>query len=307
MVDMSLVGFSKVRAELALTEDITKVKEVRDKAETLKNYAKQQHESLEMQNQCAEVCLWAERRAGELLETIPKNEGGRPPKNLSSDTTSFPTLPDLGITRDQSSAWQRIAGLPQERFEQHIVETKNAGKELTTAGMLRFAIGPHVRQASGENEWHTPPEYIEAAKETMGGIDCDPASSVAANKLVKAKAFYTIKDDGRKQKWGKRVWMNPPYAQPLIAEFSELVAAKHEAGEVEQACILVNNATETAWFIRMLRFATRICFVQGRVKFLDPDGNEGAPLQGQAILYMGGNGEAFEREFAKFGEMLRHV
>lgn len=52
----------------------------------------------------------AERRAGELLQEQTKHKGGRPKENRSTDTTGFSpdTLDDLGITKDQSSQWQKI-------------------------------------------------------------------------------------------------------------------------------------------------------------------------------------------------------
>ncbi len=165
----------------------------------------------------------------------------------------------------------------------------------------------HVGQNSGENEWYTPPAFIEAARKAMGSITCDPASSAAANKMVRADVFFTKEQDGLNEKWSGKVWLNPPYAQPLVAQFSEAVCAKLEAGEIKQAIVLVNNATETAWFQRMLAVAVAVCFVKGRVKFLDPQGNPGAPLQGQAVLCLGGDAFRFHKAFAEFGPVLFHA
>lgn len=162
----------------------------------------------------------------------------------------------------------------------------------------------HVANNAGNNEWYTPPEFIERARQAMGGIDFDPATSEIANRTVQAETFYTADDDGRAQRWSGRVWMNPPYAQPLIADFAEAAAAKYESGEIEQACILVNNGTETQWFQRMLAAASAVCFPQGRVRFLDPDGNPGAPLQGQAVLYLGKRAREFRAAFAGLGAVL---
>ena len=164
----------------------------------------------------------------------------------------------------------------------------------------------HVANNSGNNEWYTPARLIELARDAMGGIDTDPATSEIANRVVQADTIYTADDDGRDKPWAGRVWMNPPYAQPLIADFSEAVASKYESGEIEQACILVNNATETAWFQRMLSAASAVCFPRSRVRFLDPYGNPGAPLQGQAVIYMGDRPKAFCSAFAEQGAVLTH-
>ena len=162
----------------------------------------------------------------------------------------------------------------------------------------------HVAQNSGENEWYTPAQFIESARLVMGSIDTDPASSPIANATVKATRFFTKDEDGLKQKWEGNVWMNPPYAQPLMSQFAEAISEKFEICEIQQAIILVNNATETQWFQRMASVASAVCFPKSRVKFLDPNGKPGAPLQGQAIIYMGDNRRVFRDEFRKYGAIF---
>lgn len=162
----------------------------------------------------------------------------------------------------------------------------------------------HVAQNSGENEWYTPPQFIQSARAVMGQIDTDPASSAIANETVKAAKFFTKDDDGLKQAWSGNVWMNPPYAQPLMSQFAEAISSKFQSGEIQQAIILVNNATETQWFQRMANVASAVCFPKSRVKFLDPNGKPGAPLQGQAIIYMGEFPSAFRVEFEQYGAIF---
>jgi len=164
---------------------------------------------------------------------------------------------------------------------------------------------PHVSHNTGENEWYTPIAYVDAARAVMGSIDVDPASSDIANQIVKATKYYTIEDDGRSQSWQGNIWMNPPYAQPLISEFCELLVQKYKAGEVRQACVLVNNATETVFYQNMLKVCGAVCFIKGRVKFIDEEGMEsGAPLQGQTILYFGDKINEFAMVFQAFGVVL---
>lgn len=165
-----------------------------------------------------------------------------------------------------------------------------AAKEPERAAAI---LKPHVAHNSGQNEWYTPAEWIALARNVMGSIDCDPASSEIANETVKAARFYTAEDDGRDKPWGARVWMNPPYAQPLIADFCEQMASRVESGEVVEAIVLVNNGTETAWFQRLLSQASAVCFPKSRIRFFSPDGMQGAPLQGQAVVYFGPHPEAF--------------
>ena len=301
-----LVRYETARNALAAAHSYDEVKDIRDKTAAMVAYARQAGDN-EMLKWATEIKVRAERRAGEMLAESKANgerhgQGGNQAK--SPDATLPPTLADIGISKSQSSRWQKLAAVPEEQFEQAVSAALEIAGEVNLGVVVQRA---HVANNSGNNEWYTPARHIELARAVMGGIDTDPASSEIANRTVKAAQFFTADDDGRSKTWKGRVWMNPPYAQPLMNDFAEAVASKFEAGEIEQACILVNNATETQWFQRILAPAAAVCFPKSRIKFIDLAGNpSGAPLQGQAIVYMGENVQAFVEAFGEEGAVLRN-
>jgi hypothetical protein len=91
-------------------------------------------------------------------------------------------------------------------------------------------------------------EHIERAKQVMGGIDLDPASCEMAQKTVQAGKYYTAEQNGLLQPWEGRVWLNPPYAQPHIVNFTAKLIASYDSGDVTDAIALTGNFTDTAWF-----------------------------------------------------------
>jgi len=230
------------------------------------------------------------------------SNGQRGAAKAVDDPNSFSpaTASDLGLRRDEIHEARQLRNLERDNpgvIENTLNELVESGQEPTKAALKHV----HVSANSGNNEWYTPPEYIAAARRVMGGIDLDPATSEIANKTVGATKIFTAEDDGLTQEWPiGRIWMNPPYAQPLIGQFSERMAQETQLGS--EAIVLVNNATETVWFQTMANVCSAICFPKSRIKFLDPDGKpSGAPLQGQAVIYFGPNVQSFIAEFSVFG------
>lgn len=196
----------------------------------------------------------------------------------------------------------RLASLPPATAAK-VAHKIASGKADTVSEAL--GKKPHVMNNSGDQEWYTPPAYIEAARATMGTIDLDPATTEQANQSVRAATIFTAQDNGLSHEWGGAVWLNPPYANSLIDQFADHLVKEYQRGSVTQACVLVNNATDTVWFHHLLRCAAALCLIKGRIKFIDPSGVvSSTPLQGQIVLYFGSHADQFRAHFEQFGVII---
>jgi hypothetical protein len=111
-------------------------------------------------------------------------------------------------------------------------------------------IGMGGLKSSESVEWYTPKIYIEAARDVMGSIDLDPASSEMANEIVKATRYITQDDipDGLSQNWEGNVWLNPPYGKGS-GSFTTKLIEEYSSGRVKSAILLLNAyGFDTIWF-----------------------------------------------------------
>jgi len=188
-----------------------------------------------------------------------------------------------------------VARLPKEQQKEVVL----AGTVAETAKQIKKA---HVTNNSGNNEWYTPQHIVEAARLALGEIDLDPASCATANQVVQAGEYFTADQDGLAQAWRGRVWLNPPYSRDLCVRFADKLLEELLRGNVQQACVLVNNATDTQWCQKLLAASSAVCLLRGRVRFLDHTGKQqNTPLQGQLVLYFGAGVEKFRASFAALG------
>lgn len=249
------------------------------------------------------------QKSDEPIKPIRTDESVSELANVSRDTirkierieeVAQPEVKALAAAGDVSiNLASQFVELPQEVQQEAIAaiaEHHEPAKEV-----MREAVHNHRAQGTGENEWYTPQEHIDAAYKVLGSIDLDPASSEIANQRVKAGRSFTIADDGLTKEWGGKVWMNPPYAQPHIANFIEKLASEYEAGRVTEAIALTHNYTDTQWFHRAALSCAAICFTRGRIGFLSPEGKRAAPTQGQAFFYYGSKVEQFLEAFCGIG------
>jgi hypothetical protein len=69
-----------------------------------------------------DIRIRASQRAGELIAQMPKAKGGQPYQKSSTGRQERPvdTLEELGISKDQSSQWQQLAGIAPEELEEEL-------------------------------------------------------------------------------------------------------------------------------------------------------------------------------------------
>lgn len=119
--------------QLAHAVTVDDVKDIRDKAEAIRHFLKQQEGSLRAQNYAAALKLRAERRLGEMLaDTIP-HEGGRPIKPSHDERVSR-RLEDYGLNYSASHRFQTIAAIPAPHNQSAVCARLSGASGSTGAG-----------------------------------------------------------------------------------------------------------------------------------------------------------------------------
>lgn len=149
---VALLKYDTARLALAEARRVDEAKTIRDKALAVQAYARQAHDT-ELHQWVTEIRIRAERRTGELLREMKKQQGargrpgpGRGKKNGLVATEPVlgdvsPTLKYLKITMDESALWQKLAAIPAPAFEARLATAAMQAMRLTTRTILRAERG----------------------------------------------------------------------------------------------------------------------------------------------------------------------
>lgn len=215
-------------------------------------------------------------------------------------------------------AWLRSEGINREtdRRLRKLYERYPDMTQLVSYGSVAEALRPgrSARPGAGDNrgdprrdEWYTPAELVEAAREVMGSIDLDPASCDTAQKVVRAGRHFTREDCGlaspNGERWSGNVWLSPPYSGRLKQDFLTALKIHHRVGNVRQACVLTFTDWSARWAEPLASVATATCLVRGRVRFYSDVIAGGAPGLGCTVAYVGPRVERFLSVFLRHGHV----
>ena len=250
-----------------------------------------------------EAVLDAEIRIGELMSGVIGAQGRRTDLELDDTGVHKSTLKrdiikDAGLTPKQCQRFEKMAAHP-DIVQQVKDESRASGTIVTRAAVLQAIqdnAKPFIVHNSGDEEWLTPPKFIEAARTVLGKIDLDPCSTAFANSRVNATKYYSAEDDGLSHEWTGTVWLNPPYNN-----VDRFIKKLIDSPEVTAAITFTNSCTETKWYQALISHASAVCFPSGRTHFEKPDGSHGPCMQGQTLCYLGNHSKHFVDAFSDFG------
>jgi len=130
-------------AEAVKFDDVLAIKDVAKHAEL---YARQARDT-ELIERATEIKVRAERRAGQMLAAAKESGDRRGKGNPQLSNAGTFGLADIGITKNESSRWQKLAAVSDDQFEHAVAAAKEVAGEVTTAAMLRAAKADEPKAA----------------------------------------------------------------------------------------------------------------------------------------------------------------
>lgn len=139
-VDIALPNYDRMCQAIAECHRVDEVKNMRDKAEALRAYAKQAG-NREAEVQFSEVKVRAERKCGELLQ-VTAVSGERKVRGDATLQRERSSLKDLGVTEIQSHRFQQVANVPAAKVEAAFETARQTQVPVTSASIRKLTQWP---------------------------------------------------------------------------------------------------------------------------------------------------------------------
>lgn len=158
-----------------------------------------------------------------------------------------------------------------------------------------------VITSSARHNWQTPNNLFETLHEQMV-FDLDPCAETDNLGIT----YFDKEKDGLKQPWGENCcFVNPPYG----AEQKNWILKAIEEKNAVSVFLIPARVDTKLWQDIILKRATSICFVKGRISFIDPvtgKKSNPSPFPSALVLFNGGifDQMRFRKACKKLGTLI---
>ena len=119
--------------------------------------------------------------------------------------------------------------------------------------------------SSASIEWATPWNFFNQQSEKYGPFDLDVC---ATEENSKCWDFISQEQNALSQSWQGICWMNPPYGRDLGQWILKAWREASIPGHARRVVCQLPARTDTRWWHNyVLKYAAKIEFVRGRIKF----------------------------------------
>lgn len=176
-------------------------------------------------------------------------------------------------------------------------------KSSYPARVPHLPTGMTSRHSSESVEHYTPDAVVLRARNALGYVDLDPASTAKANETIRATKFYTKEENGFRKEWHGLTFLNPPgglsdnLERPvkpkcrqtgscgLTGSLQDGVGHTHEGSESNQrkwwfkfACEFTSGRVPSGIFIMFSVELLQMCQTPGRAGLLSGDEVKHLPI-----------------------------
>lgn len=260
-------------AKVAKITDIKEAVKVKNMADAAEIFYKAQ-DAWEQAQEAQEFRLRAIRAAGKIL--LPPAQGGmteRINKWESKDSQYLLMLEEAGISHGTAQTWQKVARVPDDKFEAYFAEAEYWQDDFSIAGLLRFSGDWYGK--TNITEWETP-QWLFDLLDGEFHFDID----VCANEHnTKCQNYYSPERNGLKQDWEDfTCWMNPPYGREIKDWMNKASDSAKKGATV--VCLVPARPDTEWWWDNCINGEIR--FIKGRLKW--PESETVAPFPSVIVI-----------------------
>lgn len=134
-MSQELIQWDKIRTAIETSKDIEVLTALKNKLRAYQVLAEQSKQSAEVQAKIAIYKARADRKCGEWLKGNIEHGGDRKTKSRLQDVT----LKNIGVSKIESHRLQRIAEIPEAKFESILQEAEVETKKITNNMLVNIA------------------------------------------------------------------------------------------------------------------------------------------------------------------------